>query len=143
MDSQNRFQPRERLPAGDFTVRRGFRQRMIRYLAFLLTFFFLYALWAGLFGKYDFILAALKALPFALAGAIVLDLLGLGPWIRKRKVTRAIPTLLLVAAIVFIVVRGELWAAIPLLVLLAWIIGYVLRQLLSGQSGKPTAPPQG
>ena len=123
-------------------VRKGFRQRVIRYVAFLLTFFLLYALWAALFGEYDFILAALKALPFSLTGVVVLDLIGLGPWIRKRKVTRAIPTLLLVVAIVVVLVNGEVWAVIPLVVLLAWIIGYVLKQQFSGHGGRQTVPPQ-
>ena len=140
-DSQKRFQAMEHYTTG-FMMRRGFRQRVIRYVAFLLTFFLLYGLWAALFGKYDFILAALKALPFSLTGVVVLDLVGLGPWIRKRQVTRAIPTFLLVVAIVVILVYGELWAVIPLVVLLAWIIGYVWKQQFLGHGGGQTVPPR-
>jgi len=128
--------------AGDSMLRKGFRQRAGRYVVFLATFTLLFSFWAALLGKYDAILAALKMLPFSLAAVVVLDLLGLGPWVRKSKVRRAIPTVLLVLAIVVVMAYGELWAAVPLLILLAWIVGYVLRQRLSMRRGHESAPPQ-
>ncbi len=121
-------------------VRKGFRQRAVRYFTFLTVFLLLFSLWAALFGKYDAILSALKILPFSLLALVVLDLLGLGPWMKKSKVRRAIPTLLLVVAIVVVLVYGD-WAAVPLLVLLAWIIGYVLRQQISIRRGGQATPP--
>ena len=112
---------------------------MIRYIAFGLTFFVLYALWAALFGKYDIILHTLVLVPFYLSALVVLDLVGLGPWMKKSEVRRAIPTLVLVVAIVVVLVYGEIWAAVPFIVLLAWIIGYVLKQL-SMRGGQATPP---
>jgi hypothetical protein len=123
-------------------VRKGFRQRAIRYCVFLAIFHVLFFLWAALFGKFDAILSALKILPFSLPAILVLDLLGLGPWMKRSRLRRAIPTLLLVVAIAVILVYGELWAAVPLLVLLTWIIGYVLRQWLSMRRGGQATPPQ-
>ena len=122
-------------------VRKGFQQRAIRYVAFLLTFFLLYALWAALFGKYDIILNTLVSLPLSLSAVVVLDLIGLGPWMKKRKATRAIPTLFLVVATVVILVYGELWAAVPFIVLLVWIIGCVIRQQFSMRSSNQAIPP--
>ena len=123
-------------------VRKGFRQRAIRYCLFLAIFYVLFFLWAALFGKFDAILSALKILPFSLPAILLLDLLGLGPWMKRSRLRRAIPTLLLVVAIAVILVYGELWAVVPLLVLLAWIIGYVLRQRLSMRRGGQATPPQ-
>ena len=122
-------------------VRKGFRQRVIRYIAFGLTFFVLYALWAALFNKYDIILHTLVLLPFSLSALVVLDLVGLGPWMKTSKVRRAIPSLGLVVAIVVVLVYGEIWASVPFIVLLAWIIGYVLKQQLS-MRGNQATPPQ-
>jgi len=130
-----------RTACGGDLLRQGFRQRAIRYVAFLFTFFLLYALWAALFGRYDVILKLIVGFPLSLSAVLVLDLVGLGRWMRKRKVTRAIPTLVLVVAILTMLVYGEPWAAVPLIVLLSWIIGYVLRQQLSMRSGDQATPP--
>ena len=121
-------------------LRKGFRQRAVRYIAFLLVFFPLYALWAALFGRYDFVVSTLKALPFSLLAAILLDMVGFGHWLKRSKVRRSIPTAMLVLAIVVISYYGELWAAIPLMVMFAWIIGYVLKQQLSMRGGQVTPP---
>jgi hypothetical protein len=123
-------------------VSRGFQQRLTRYVVFTVAFFLAYAIWASLFDGDEYVLAALKALPFALAFVVLMDLLGIGSWIKRRKVTRAIPTILLVIAIAVILACGELWAAVPLIVLLAWIIGYVLKQRFSGREGGQTTPPR-
>ena len=121
-------------------VREGFKQRVIRYIVLSLIFFVLFALWAALWGRHDYILYTLKVLPFSLPAIIVLDLVGLGSWMKTSKVRRAIPSLGLVVAIVVVLVYGEIWAAVPFIVLLAWIIGYVIRQHLSMRGGQATPP---
>jgi hypothetical protein len=106
----------------------------------MLAFLLLYSLWAALFGRQEFILYALRALPFSLLGIIVLDLIGLGPWIRRSRLRRAIPSIFLVVAIVIVVAYGELWAAVPFIVMLAWVVGYVLKQQF-WRGGSRTTPP--
>lgn len=122
-------------------IRKGFRKRVVRYVVFLLSFFAIYALWAVLFGRYDFVLATLRALPMALLASIFLDIVGFGHWMRAGRVRRAIPTVILIIAIVVVSYSGELWAAVPLIVMLLWIIGYVLKQQLS-MRGHRAAPPR-
>ncbi len=104
------------------------------------AFLLLFSLWAALFGRYDVVLSTLKSYPLSLAALLVLDILGLGPWMKKSKVRRAIPTFLLVVAIVIVLAYGEPWLAVPFIVFLAWIIGYVLRQQLSMRGGQATPP---
>ena len=140
LEVQNRFQPVSHPRNGDLMVRKGFWQRVIRYFIFLTTFLLLFALWAALFGKYDIILKTLVSLPLSLSAVVVLDLIGLGHWMRKQKIARAIPTLILVTAIIVIIANGEPGMSVPLIVMLVWIIGYTLRQQLSMHDGEVTPP---
>ena len=125
---------------GIMLIRKGFRKRVVRYVVFLLSFFSIYSFWAILFGRYEFVLATLRALPLALLASIMLDIVGIGNWMKKSRVRRSIPTVLLVIAILVISYNGELWATVPLIVMFIWIVGYVLKQQLSMRGHRATPP---
>ncbi len=120
-------------------VCKGFRQRVVRYAIFLSTFLLLFALWAALLGRYSIIPNILAGIPFSLLIVLGLDIIGLGHRVSKQK-GRKISYLILAIAIIAMVADGELLLSVPFIVMLAWIIGYVLRQQLSMRGGQATPP---
>ena len=121
-------------------MQKGFKFK--KFLVFVVTWCIIFALYAAVIGRRDLIPPIFYVgLPLGIAAALAMGYSGFIPWMKKRRVTMLIPYYILIFSIIFILFRGEVMGALPLIFVLAFIIGMRLKWLLTGRGGQ-TTPPQ-